>query len=245
MTEIGLKPYRPRLLHALNEDDPDRRSQFCENFIAFHNLDPFLVDKVIWSDEAMFKLNGCINRHNSIYWTNENPHEILTKEVNTPGVTVWGGLTSDGLIGPFFFHETVNSKRYEAMLEDNLWPIISQRPDLDDLIFQQDGAPPHYGCNVRTWLDKRFPGRWMGRCGPIEWPAWSPDLSPTDFFLWGVLKDKVNGHGKPRDIDHIKEIIRAEWVTITPEMCRKVAHSVISHYEDCIKAAGGHFEHLD
>ena len=117
------------------------------------------------------------------------------------------------------------------MLEDKLWPTISQRPDADALIFQQDGAPPHFGLNVRTWLDQRFPNCWMGRRGPIEWPARSPDLTPPDFFLWGVLKDKVYHHGRPRNIDHLKEVIRAEWVTITPEMCRKVTHSVIARYQ--------------
>ena len=33
MTELGLKPYRPQLLHALNEDDPDRRREFASTFL--------------------------------------------------------------------------------------------------------------------------------------------------------------------------------------------------------------------
>ncbi len=44
---------------------------------------------------------------------------------------------------------------------------------------------------VRAWLDEKFPGRWIGRRGPIEWPTRSPDLSPCDFFLWGYLKNIV------------------------------------------------------
>jgi hypothetical protein len=30
MGKLRLKPYRPRLIHGLLEDDPDRRLQFCE-----------------------------------------------------------------------------------------------------------------------------------------------------------------------------------------------------------------------
>ncbi|CAH0395505.1 unnamed protein product [Bemisia tabaci] len=56
-----------------------------------------------------------------------------------------------------------------------------------DPIFQQDGAPPHYALAVRAYLHNEFPGRWIGRRGPIEWPPRSPDLSPLDFFLWGHL----------------------------------------------------------
>ena len=103
MTEIGLKPFRPQLLQALNDDDPDRRQQFCEELLSLYHLDSKIVDKVIWTEEATFKLNGHTNRHNSVYWADENPHGILCKEVNMPGITVWGALTSNGLIGPFFF----------------------------------------------------------------------------------------------------------------------------------------------
>ena len=46
-------------------------------------------------DEATFKFNGSINRHNSVYWADKNQHEILCKEVNAPGITVWGALTSN------------------------------------------------------------------------------------------------------------------------------------------------------
>ncbi|XP_056413945.1 membrane cofactor protein-like isoform X7 [Hyla sarda] len=53
---------------------------------------------------------------------------------------------------------------------------------------QQDGAPPHYGCQVRAFLDEQFPGKWIGHRGPVEWPPRSPDLTTLDFHLWGHLK---------------------------------------------------------
>lgn len=52
--------------------------------------------------------------------------------------------------------------------------------------FQQDGAPPHYGVEVRHYLDEIFPNKWIGRRGAIEWPPRSPDLTPLDFFC-GVI----------------------------------------------------------
>ncbi|KAJ4433406.1 hypothetical protein ANN_15665 [Periplaneta americana] len=36
-----------------------------------------------------------------------------------------------------------------------------------------------------------FPGRRIGRTGPIRWPPRSPDLTPLDFFFWGFIKDRV------------------------------------------------------
>jgi hypothetical protein len=41
-------------------------------------------------------------------------------------------------------------------------------------------------------LNTQFPDRWLGRGGPLSWPARSPDLNPLDFFLWGHLKEIVN-----------------------------------------------------
>ena len=60
------KVFIPRLLHALNEDDPDRRVQYCEWFQNMVREDEEFMGKMIWSDEAQFKLNGTVNRHNCV-----------------------------------------------------------------------------------------------------------------------------------------------------------------------------------
>ena len=60
------------------------------------------------------------------------------------------------------------------------------------VIFQQDGAPPHWGLEVRQFLNETFSDRWIGRDGPILWPPRSTDITPLDFFLWGCyVKDMV------------------------------------------------------
>jgi hypothetical protein len=41
-------------------------------------------------------------------------------------------------------------------------------------------------------LDEWFPGRWIDRGGPINLPSSIPDLTPTDFFFWGCIKDLVH-----------------------------------------------------
>jgi hypothetical protein len=37
---LRFKPYRPHLLHVLNDDDPERRTEFCEWFMIMHETDP-------------------------------------------------------------------------------------------------------------------------------------------------------------------------------------------------------------
>nr|CAH7731459.1 unnamed protein product [Callosobruchus chinensis]CAH7752627.1 unnamed protein product [Callosobruchus chinensis] len=59
------------------------------------------------------------------------------------------------------------------------------------MIYQHDGCPAHIRATVRQWLDEQYPHRWIGRGGPIPWPARCPDLTPVDFYVWGHLKSLV------------------------------------------------------
>jgi len=82
---VKWKVYIPRLLHTINDDDPDRRMQFCEWFQQMVNEDEEFVTKIVWSDEAQFKLNGTVNRHHCVYWAPENLHVHVDKAVSLPG----------------------------------------------------------------------------------------------------------------------------------------------------------------
>ena len=70
---------------------------------------------------------------------------------------------------------------------------------------------------VGHFLDDRFPGRWIGKRGTIEWPARSPDLSPLDFLLWGHLKTKCFAT-KPESIEDLRQGITAECRNIPPDV---------------------------
>jgi len=59
------------------------------------------------------------------------------------------------------------------------------------MFFMHDGAPPHFSRIARQYLNDHFPGKWIGRYGPVAWPPRSPDLNPIDFYLWGYVKNKV------------------------------------------------------
>ena len=76
-----------------------------------------------------------------------------------------------GIMGPFFWERNrnfprergVNARWYQAMLENDAIPALRQLPNFDNLVFMQDGAPAHFGNDIRDLLDRTFPNRWMGR----------------------------------------------------------------------------------
>jgi hypothetical protein len=88
----------------------------------------------------------------------------------------------------FFNEPAISANVYLDMLElysEEFQPWI---------IFQQDGAHPHWGSHVRRFLDATFPIRWIGRDGLTPGSPRSPVITPPpppDFFLWGFVKDKV------------------------------------------------------
>jgi hypothetical protein len=78
-------------------------------------------------------------------------------------------------------------------------------------------APPRGVRIVREFLDIHFPGRWVGRDGPIPWPPRSPHITPLDFFLWVYVKDIV--YKTPMtSLEKLKLRIVAAIERITPRM---------------------------
>lgn len=242
--ELKMKPYRPRLLHGLLEDDPDRRLQFAEIFISQAMDYPEILDQIIWSDEAQFKLSGYVNRHNSVYWSSVNPHITIKSQLNKPGVTVWAGISSSGIMGPIFFEGIVTGAIYLNALRNTIVPQLQLRDDFQTLYFQQDGAPPHFSLAVRNYLDEIFKQKWIGRRGPIEFPPRSPDLTPMDFSVWGIVKDLVYVK-KPLSLGDLKQFISEAFhdIDANKDLCRKICRSVLSRCEECSKAEGNQFEH--
>jgi len=109
------------------------------------------------------------------------------------------------------------------------------------LIFQQDGAPPHWGSFVRWFLDATYPNRWNGRDGPTPWPPRSPDITPFDLFLWGYVKDTV--FSTPvADITNLKARITDAFATVTEDMLENTWRE-IDYRLDVLRATkGAHVE---
>ena len=47
LSDLQLRPYRPRLVQELNEDDPDRRIEFSEILLTMVEKDDGIFNKII------------------------------------------------------------------------------------------------------------------------------------------------------------------------------------------------------
>ena len=112
------------------------------------------------------------------------------------------------------------------------------------MIWQQDGTPAHYSVAVREFLDEKF-STWIGRRGTIDWPPRSPDLTPCDFSLWGIIKDRVYAQNLG-NVDQMKNRIVEEFAKLDhdTDLCRAICNSVLGRCKMCIETHGQQFEQL-
>lgn len=237
-----IKPYKPKFLHTLREGDENLRLNYCYwaqgNFLNDRNF----LGKIMFTDEATFTTNGIVSSQNCRYWARNNPNWVINcKDQYSQKVNVWCGILGDRIIGPFFFNQSLNAHRLVNFLDGELWDEIENLPlDLRrDMYFQLDGASIHNSRIVRQWLNQQFPMRWIGRNSPFElWPPRSPDITPLDFYFWGVVKNTVY-KTRPRNRDELCARIRQACNEISAVELRRVVHHNQKRIEKCIRLRGG------
>jgi hypothetical protein len=241
--EIGLKPYKIQFTQELFDEDFDKRVEMAEILIPILQ-NPANKNMIFFSDEANFYLSGLVNKQNCRIWGYEKPLEVWPLPLHSPKINVWCAISANCIIGPYFFEEeTVTGENYLEMLKEFFHPILIRKRIVRRVIFQQDGAPPHYAKAVRAWLNKHFPGKWIGRRGAIEWAPRSPDLTPCDFFLWGYLKQKV--YMTPvKDLNELKQRITDYVHSIEPELLKRVFLNIEKRLDKVKEENGGYIEHL-
>lgn len=238
--------YHITLVHALTPRDMQQRMVFCNWALERMQEDPNFFRYVMFSDEATFKNNGELNRHNCHYYSDVNPHWY--QQVDNQhrwSVMVWIGIVNGYLIGPYFFDENVTGVSFLQMLSEHL-PDMLEHVDLatrQRMWLQLDGAAPHYALIVRDYLNTTFPQRWIGRMGPISWPARSPDLTSPDFFAWGFIKNQVFAN-RPTTREDMINRIRTACASITREVLLKTVQSFRNRVNLCLQVQGANFEQL-
>jgi len=110
------------------------------------------------------------------------------------------------------------------------------------MYFQHDGTP-HSSREVINFLNYRFPGRWIGRDGPHNWPCRSPDLIPLDYYVWGCMKGLVYSVNVVTQDDLLSRILdAAECIRNSQRKLRRATRAVHNRAEACVTADSGIFE---
>jgi hypothetical protein len=253
--DLKMRPYHLQMVHALREQDHVGRVAFARDELSRLEADPGRLANWFFSDEAFFHLDGGVNRQDWILWADENPHWFDERRLHPEKLCVWIGIGVEGVVGPFFWQPQnkergINAQWMTELYQQQVFPILQNWPNFNELVFQQDGARPHSANVVLSLLDQTFPDRWVGNGtadhpAPVAWPPYSPDLTACDYWLWGYMKAKIyHRDQRPGTLADL----RAAIVEIAEEIRqdRGLRERVIGNFPDrlrrCVERQGGQVE---
>ena len=246
---IDFFPYKVQSMQSLTSQNFASRLAFARMIKTKIDRREININRVWFSDEAHFYLNGYVNKQNYRFWGSENPNVAVSRTLHPQRLTVWAALCAEGIIGPILFHSSVNSKNYLEMLRDTFIPTAHGLNKIASFWFQQDGARPSRSRDVFSLLYEHFGNQVIALDfknhfeGGMDWPPYSPDLNPCDFFLWGYLKDRV--YQEPHSsLSQLESALVREVSAIEVTTLKSVLRSFANRLDFVIKHQGAHFENF-
>ena len=244
--DLHWKPYRFKRVQKLSPKNKESRVTFCNWVLA---KEEGWERRIIFSDEKFFVLHQAPNRQNDRCWAPWDPQEETECNMRFDSkVMVWLALVNNSVLQIRWMDEphrpcTVTEESYLHMLQREVWPEVAQRAGRARWWFQQDGASVHCTDDVLAFLNAKFCGRVISRCGEHEWTPYSPDLNPLDFFFWGHAMAEVFCQ-KPSTIEELKQVVEDMAANLSGEIIRKVMENFRRRCEACVSANGGAFEYF-
>ncbi|KFM73750.1 hypothetical protein X975_08779, partial [Stegodyphus mimosarum] len=161
------------------------------------------------------------------------------------------GFIAEFIVSPFFYENitptgpetsSVTGGKYRHMLNSFVIPALQQRQCLREMIFMQDGAPPHVAVRVQQMLRQKFTTeRVISRYFPTAWPPRSPDITPCDFWLWSYLKSKVY-QGVVQDLATSKDNISRTVREIPADILLSTVVHTMHRMQYVVHKNGSHIE---
>ena len=104
--DLNVRLYRPTFMNELLDGDMDQCYESCCALLGtFSNA--VSRSNVLYSDECAIYHSA--HDRNVVFWSKENPNFMQELEHNPPRVLMWVGMTSDYLMGPYFFDGPVSA----------------------------------------------------------------------------------------------------------------------------------------
>ena len=120
---------------------------------------------------------------------------------------------------------------------------------MENFIFQQDGAPPHWKRTVCAYLDENLPERWIG-CGGDEdsflmkCRCRHRTCSRAISFYGDMWRDWSIPRPLSASIDEMKQRITSALDNVIGDLLQRVWQEVNYRLDVCRVTGGAHIEHL-
>jgi [histone H3]-lysine36 N-dimethyltransferase SETMAR len=227
--------------HELSVKNRNERVRICKENLAKFEEDKWRVCDIITGDESWFYHRRVGRKQSNASWVAEgqNPRTVVRQGRYEPKTMFTIFFRTTGVVHISYLDEgkTIDHKTY---INSCIKPIIKilnkQRPTLGckNLKFHHDNAKPHVHKSVITCLK-------TNNFIIMEQPPYSPDLAPSDFWLFDYIKQRLQDHSSAQSLaNQISEIVKA----IPLHEFKKTFEKWLERMRLCIKHKGDYFEHL-
>lgn len=178
----------------LQPDQKARRLEVCQELLdRFRAEGDDFLHRIVTQDESWFHFSEPESKQSSMQWKHVDsprPRKFLLKpSANKVLYSFFWDYRGVILQHAVEKGTTINGVYHASLLRDQLHPAIKRERRgrvTAGVILQQDNAPPHtsqVGMAAVAELGYEL----------IPHPAYSPDLAPSDFFLFPRAKEELRG----------------------------------------------------
>jgi len=227
--------------HELTDENRRKRVKDCRENLKLFREGKWRLCDVVTGDESWFFYRQIGRKQDNATWIGEGEYAkpVVRRSQFEPKIMVSVFFRSTGLVHIHFLKngETINAHNYiRNCLEPLTSSINEQRPTsgTKNMKFHHDNAKPHVAKCVKSYLNSN--GFTI-----IRHPPYSPDLAPSDFWLFDYIKRQLTDHTNRKSLEkEITEILE----NIPKEEYQKTFNKWLERMELCIQNQGHYFEHL-
>ena len=248
--DLGNQVRRKPRCHQLKESHKRNRKTNSRKLYEKH-LAGQRSEFVVTLDEALFFVEDCNGTRKICYTkSRKEVHKYIYQKKEKFGkkLMVVGAISGRGVLPliPVRTNCKINSKYYvdnvlKRFLEEEIPKLYPG--ELDKVFIHHDAASSHTAKFTQAYAAdlKRRTG--MTIISNKDIPVKSPDISPMDFYGFGVLKQRLK-HRRARTVPGLWKVMNSEWNQIGVETCRKVFGSWKRRLRAVAKLNGEHIEHV-
>ena len=245
-SDIGLSSFKRTPVQVINE--ATRQKRLTRSKSLLRRLTVQKSKRVFFTDEKIFYISPPVNSQNNRLWSagrkrDVDPKRLLVERAKfSAHVMVSAGISYAGKGRLHFVADKakINADYYvNSLLPQLIEDCEKLMPG--SFIFQQDGAPAHTARQTQEWLALKCPEM----INKDEWPPNSPDLNPLDYYVWGAMLHMYQKYTpKPTNKTELQAVLEKIWDDLPQQSVEKAILSFRKRLQMCIKAHGGHIEHL-
>lgn len=236
MKRVSAK-FVPRLL---NPDQMETRKLMAAECFEKSTEDPMFLQTIVTGDETWVYAYDPETKMQSSEWhTSSSPRPKKSRHVKSKTkVMLIAFFDNEGVVHHEFVPagQTVNGPFYVQVLKRVREAVRRKRPGkwLGGWSLHHDNAPSHTSIVVQTWLaEKKIP--------LLHQPPYSPDIAPSDFWLFPKLKKGLKGN-RFDTVEDIKTNVTVELRKIPQQDFHRCFQQWQERWSKCVCSDGAYFE---